>query len=76
VVFIMENSDELLIISDGFLGDPRSFSGDSVGVFTVESSDELVISLDEACPVDFFAPGFSVPVSDFIAVTAFGSFVA
>jgi len=76
VVFIVEHSDELIIISDGFLGDPRSFSGDSVGVCTVKSSDELVISLDEACPVKFFATGFSVPVIDFIAVTTFGSFVA
>jgi len=76
VVFIVENSDELLIISDGFLGDSRSFIGNPVGVFTVESSDEVVITLDEACPVDCFAPGFSVAVSGFIAVTAFGSFVA
>ena len=30
----------------GFLGDSRSFLGDPVGVFTVENSDELLISLD------------------------------
>ena len=76
MVFTVENSDELLIILDVFLGDSRSFLGDPVGVFTVENSDELVITLDEASPVDFFAPGFSVAVTDFIAVTAFGSFVA
>jgi len=45
-------------------------------VFTVENSDELLIILDEACPVDFFAPGFSVAVTVLIAVTAFGSFLA
>ena len=72
----MENSDELLIISDGFLGDSRSFLGDPAGVFIVENCDELLITLDEACPVDCFSPGFSVAVSDFVAFTAFESFVA
>ena len=31
----------------GFPGDSRSFLGDPVEVFTVENSDELLISLDE-----------------------------
>ena len=75
-VFPVENSDELLISLDGILEDSRSFFEDPVGVFTVENSNELLISFDESCPVDFFAPGFLVAITDFIAVTAFRSFFA
>jgi len=75
-VFPVENSDELLISLDGILEDSRSFFEDPVGVFTVENSNELLISFDESCPVDFFATGFLVAITDFIAVTALRSFVA